>query len=104
MAFVVYILYFMGIFTAVTAFIGLVIAYVNKNHATHWVASHYRFQIYTFWIGLLWLIVGSILTFVFIGWLVLLIWIIWLIIRLVIAMRYFGLGKAIPDPTTWGLP
>lgn len=104
MAIVVYVLYLIGLFTGITALIGVIIAYIYKSDALNWVESHYRFQIYTFWIGLLCLIVGSILTLVLIGWLVLLAWMIWLIIRVVIGLKYLGQGRPIPDPTTWGIP
>ena len=48
----VYILYLVGLLTGgLTFIIGAVIAYMNKDDAEEWLQSHYRFQVRTFWIG-----------------------------------------------------
>ena len=47
-----------------------------------WLESHFRWQIRTFWFGLLWSVLG-ILTFIFgIGWFVLIANSLWLIYRI----------------------
>ena len=94
---VVYILYLVSIVAGVTGLIGVIIAYVNKGEAPDWVASHYRYQIRTFWIGLLILIIGGILTLILVGWLVLLAWLIWLIVRCAKGMNHLGQGRPIPE-------
>lgn len=104
MANIVYILYLVGVIIGITGIIGVVIAYINKDDAPDWVRTHYRFQIKTFWIGLLLLVVGSLLAMIIIGWLVLLAWLVWLIIRSVKGMKYLGEGRPIPDPETWMIP
>jgi uncharacterized membrane protein len=101
---VVYILYLVAVIFGPTAIIGVVMAYVNKGDAPGWIATHYRFQIRTFWIGLLIGVVGMILTIVLIGWLVLLAWAVWLIVRSVKGMKYLSDGRPIPDPETWMIP
>jgi uncharacterized membrane protein len=50
---VVYLLYFASLLVGVTSIIGVIIAYVYRADSPEWVATHYRFQIRTFWIGLL---------------------------------------------------
>lgn len=101
MANIVYILYLIGLFFGITGIVGVVIAYVNKDDAPDWVQSHYRFQIRTFWIGLLLLVIGIATSLVLIGYLLLLLWMVWQIIRAVKGMKYLGKGEAHPNPTTW---
>jgi uncharacterized membrane protein len=55
LAFAVYILYFVGYFTVVTAIVGVIIAHVQAGSSDPALNTHYRFQIRTFWIGLLYL-------------------------------------------------
>src|SRR5262249_21209999 len=67
LALIVYILYFVAYFTGITAVIGVIIAHVQIGSADPLLASHYRFQIRTFWIGILYLVIGTILTVVLVG-------------------------------------
>lgn len=79
-----YVLYLVGIVIGLTALIGLIFAYVKKGEDNpEWLNSHYNFQIRTFWFGLVYLIVGTVLYAVIIGWLIILFWLVWLIIRCV---------------------
>jgi len=48
---VIYILLIVGTIIGVTGIIAVIMAYVNKDDSTHWLQTHYRFQIRTFWIG-----------------------------------------------------
>ena len=59
LALIVYILYFVAYFTGITALIGVIIAHVQVASADPLLATHYRFQIRTFWIGILYLVVGN---------------------------------------------
>ena len=61
LALIVYILYLAAYVVGITAVIGVIIAHVQVGTAEPVLASHYRFQIRTFWIGLLYLVVGGIL-------------------------------------------
>ena len=47
----VYILYLFGFLTAVTALVGVMIAYLQQNNTDPVCQSHFHFQIRTFWIG-----------------------------------------------------
>jgi uncharacterized membrane protein len=78
---IIYILYLVGIVFGVTGIIGVIMAYINKTDAPEWLRSHYQFQIRTFWIGLLYMIIGGILTLAVIGYFVFLFWAVWLIVR-----------------------
>lgn len=46
-------LYLGTYFTGITAFVGVVLAYVWRRDAAEWEATHYRYLIRTFWIALL---------------------------------------------------
>jgi uncharacterized membrane protein len=98
---VVYILYLVGIVVGLTALVGVVMAYVNRSDAPAWLASHYELQIRTFWIGLLYLLVGGLLAVVVVGYLVLLFWLVWLIVRCAKGMKHLDAGEPYPNPTGW---
>ena len=97
----VYILYLASLVFAVTALIGIVIAYVNQEDAPDWLGTHYRFQIRTFWIGLAILVPGMLTLSIGIGVLVLLFGAIWLIVRCARGMKHLSRGAAHPDPQSW---
>jgi len=98
---IVYILYLVGIIFGITGIVGVVMAYINRSDAPEWLRSHYQFQIRTFWIGALYMLIGVILAFVFIGYLVLLFWMVWLIVRCVKGMKSLDQKEAHPNPTGW---
>jgi uncharacterized membrane protein len=58
---IVYLLYFAAYIFGVTALIGVIIAHIRFPDAILLLRSHYQFQIRTFWIGLLCVVVGSVL-------------------------------------------
>lgn len=96
---IIYVLFLANFVLPFTSLIAVIMAYVNKGD-DNFLASHYQFQIRTFWIGLLYAIVGALLTFVFIGWLILLFYAIWLIVRCVKGFKYLGQQEPIPNPTS----
>ena len=98
---IVYILYLVGLVVGVTALIAVVMAYVNKGGGPEWAESHYRFQIRTFWIGLLYGVVGVVLLMVLIGWIVLLFSVIWMIVRCVKGMKFASASQPYPTPGAW---
>ncbi len=98
---IVYILYLVGIVFGITGIIGVIMAYINKGDAPEWLESHYRFQIRTFWIGGLYLLIGAILSLIIIGYFVLLFWVVWLIVRSLKGMKALDRKEAHPNPTGW---
>ncbi len=98
---IVYVLYLGGIVIGLLALVGVVMAYVNRDDDGTWVADHYRFQIRTFWIGLLLTVVGVLTTFVVIGWAVLPIVVVWWIVRCVKGLKYVSRAEPYPNVTTW---
>ncbi len=97
----IYILYLLSLLFGVTSLVGLIMAYVNKGDAPEWVQSHYRFQIRTFWIGLLFGVIGAFTVAFVVGILILVFLLVWWIARCVTGMRYFSEGRAHPDPASW---
>jgi len=72
---------------SVPSIIAVILNYVKRGDARGtWVASHYRWQIRTFWFALLWAIIGWVLIFtvvgIFIGVPVLIALTLWLIYRI----------------------
>lgn len=98
---IVYILYLVGLLVGVTPIVGVIMAYVNRSTAEPWLQTHYDFQIRTFCIAILYSVVGFILTFVLIGFLVLLWALIWYIVRCVKGMSALGRNEPIADPKSW---
>jgi uncharacterized membrane protein len=73
-----------GFFIGITWIVGVVLDYVKKDDAKGtWLESHFRWQIRTFWFGLLWGVLGAILLLVLVGYFVLLADAIWIIYRIV---------------------
>jgi uncharacterized membrane protein len=93
---VVYVLQAAGFFVGITWIVAVVINYVKKDEvAGTWLESHFRWQIRTFWFGLLWGVIGGILTIVFIGIAVLFANAVWIIYRIVKGWLCLNDGKAI---------
>lgn len=91
-----YILYLTAILFGLLAVVGLVFAYTKRGPENpEWLNSHYNFQIATFWYGLVYLIVGALLSIVIIGWLIILFWVVWLIVRCVKGMNALDMAKPI---------
>jgi len=101
MAQIVYILYLIGIVVGLTGLIGLIMAYVNKGDAPDWLKSHYQFQIRTFWIGLLFAIIGGATSAFGVGFLIIFATFVWFVVRCVKGLKVLSKEQAVPNPTTW---
>ncbi len=97
----IYILYLLSLIFGVTSLVGLVMAYINKGDAPEWVQSHYRFQIRTFWIGLLLGVIGAVTVAFVVGILILVFLFVWWIVRCAKGMKYISQGSAHPNPASW---
>jgi uncharacterized membrane protein len=98
----IYILYLAGLFLGgIPAIIGLVMAYVYRDGAPHWLRTHYHYQIRTFWIGLLYAAFGGLTVFIFVGWFILAFWLIWFIVRCVKGLKLVDEGAAVMNAETW---
>ena len=100
-AMIVYLLYCTGYFTGVSALIGVIIAHAKVDDTDPVLRSHYQFQIRTFWIGLLYLTIGFLLSIVLIGIPILIWWFLWSLIRIVKGIVRINEYKPIARPTSW---
>jgi len=98
----IYILYLVSIAVGLTALVGVIMAYIGKDGASPTLNSHYDNQINIFWKGLLYSLIGLVLTFVIIGIVVLLATLIWYIVRCVKGMQAQSRGEPVPNPGSWG--
>jgi uncharacterized membrane protein len=98
---IVYILYLIGIVMPILTIIGLVMAYINMDDREEWLRSHYRFQIRTFWIGLLLSTISSLLTLIIIGWPLLIATGLWFIVRCVKGLKFLAQQQTHPNALTW---
>lgn len=81
---VIYALYGASLLVGVTAIVAIVMNYVKREDvAGTFLESHFRWQIRTFWYGLLWTVIGTVLLIVLVGWAVLVANSIWIIYRVV---------------------
>lgn len=83
-AFVVYLLQILAFVNGITAIVGVIINYVKLDDVRGtWLESHFRWQIRTFWFGLLWAVIGAIGMFFIVGIFILIADVIWIIYRIV---------------------
>lgn len=93
----VYILYALSYFTGITAIIGIVINYVKQEEvAGTWLESHFRWQIRTFWFGLLWAVIGAATMVIMIGFAILFANFVWIIYRIVKGWLNLNDNKPMP--------
>jgi uncharacterized membrane protein len=102
MALAVYILYLVGYFVGITWLIGVIIAYTQRDNADPVVSSHSQNQITIFWASLVYVVIGSLLALVLIGWLVLAVWFVWSLIRIIKGLMALNNNLPIDRPTSWG--
>jgi uncharacterized membrane protein len=79
----IYVLYAASFLVGITAIVAIVMNYIKKGDvAGTFLESHFRWQIRTFWFGLLWSVVGGLLMVVLVGWVVLAANFVWMIYRI----------------------
>ncbi len=94
---VVYVLYALSYVAGITALIGIIINYIKKEDvAGTWLESHFRWQIRTFWFGLLWAVIGAITAVFMVGFVILLANFVWIIYRIVKGWLNLNDGKPMP--------
>lgn len=112
---VVYALYLVGLFNGLTILIGVVLAYINRDKSGPRTQSHYVFQIYTFWLSIVFWLVGWTLIIVGIPLSIVLIGIpalilggiivsvvsLWVAVRCIVGLLYVMQGEAYPRPRNW---
>lgn len=95
LALAVYALQVAGFFLGgIPTLIGVIINYVKRGDVQGtWLESHFRWQIRTFWFGLLWGVIGAVLVFVYVGVVILVANTVWMIYRIVKGWLYLNDNK-----------
>jgi uncharacterized membrane protein len=95
----VYVLQALSFFVGgITGLAGVIINYIKMDEVRGtWIEPHFRWQVRTFWIGLLWGVIGFVTSFIIIGWFILLGVAIWVIYRIVKGALALNDGRP-PEP------
>lgn len=81
---IIYALYAASFLVGITAIVAIVMNYIKKDDVSGtFLESHFRWQMRTFWFGLLWAVIGAITFLIVVGWFVLIANGIWIIYRIV---------------------
>lgn len=92
-----YILHGCAVFTLITAVVGVIMNHLKVNDTrSEFIRSHHRWMLRTFWWGLLWAVICTVLTVVFIGVIGFFILAIWWIYRLVRGVIAFSERRPLP--------
>lgn len=100
---VIYALHIAGAVTGVTCVIAAILAYLSRKDAPAWLASHYEFQIRTFWLALVLSVVSILLTPLGVGAVLLIAVGLWLVVRGVVGLSTLLKGQPYPTPKNWML-
>lgn len=98
---VIYILLMVSTLIPFIVIIAVIMAYIYKDDSPEWLESHYRFQIRTFWIGLLYVSIGLITSTVIIGYLILLFFYIWVIVRCIKGLKQLENNQPVKNLESW---
>ena len=97
----VYVLQALSFFVGISCIVALIINYVKLPEVSGtWLASHFRWQIRTFWFSLLWLVLGGVMVFLVVGYFVLVANAVWFIYRIVKGWLYLNDRKPMYVPVT----
>jgi len=93
----VYLLQALGFVTGgLTAIAALVINYIKRDEVSDsWLEGHFRWQVNTFWYGLLWTVLAWLSWLILLGWLSAAVVTVWLIYRIVKGAIYLNDDKPI---------
>lgn len=98
---VIYFLYLASFVVGLTALIGIVLAYMNRDKAGGWIETHYTWAIRTFWIGILYSLISLVLMIVGIGFLLMIAVAVWIIVRCIIGLQRVSRDEPIANPESW---
>ena len=96
---IVYILHGLAVFNGLTAIIGVIVSHIKVGEVTSdFARSHHRWLIRSFWYGLLWLVIATVLMVIGIGFLIYLVVAVWWIYRVVRGFVSFAERRPMPQP------
>jgi uncharacterized membrane protein len=100
---VVYILLIISTLIGFTGIIAIIMAYVLRDDSAQWLQTHYRFQIRTFWMGALYILIAAIVLGVMpaLSYLILLFTFFWLIIRCAKGLKQLENNQPVKNVESW---
>lgn len=96
-----YVLYALAVVSGFPMLVGLIVAYVARGEAPHWLQTHYTFLIRTFWYFIALFCIGIVLAFFLVGFMLLWVLPLWVAIRVVRGWLLLEDKKPVPDPESW---
>lgn len=100
-ALIVYVLILAGFAVGITPLIGVVMAYVYRGNGPAWLDAHYRYQIRTFWIGVLYFVLASVLSLIGVGFVLFVLLAIWVVVRCVKGFQALNEQRAPANVDSW---
>lgn len=104
MALAVYALYALGAAFSggLLTILGVILAYINRPDAEGtWVESHFQWQIRTFWISLLFVVIGLFTLIIGVGIIILILVAVWVLVRVAIGWSQLAKERPVPRPESW---
>ncbi|VAW54084.1 hypothetical protein MNBD_GAMMA06-3 [hydrothermal vent metagenome] len=98
---VIYILLIVGTLVGFTGIIALIMAYVMKDGSSDWLQTHYRFQIRTYWISLLYIFIGFITLPIMLGYFILIFTFVWMIVRCTKGLKQLEDNMPVKNLESW---
>jgi len=98
---VIYILLIVSTIVGITGIIAVIMAYVFKDGSDDWLQTHYRFQIRTYWIGLLYFAIGVVTLGINVGILILLFTFVWMIVRCTKGLKQLERKQPVKNLESW---
>lgn len=93
----IYLLYGLSFFTGITGIAALIVNYIKREDTVGTIyASHFTWQIRTFWWSLVWGILGFVTILIGVGFLILAVDGIWVMYRLIKGFLNWNDGKPMP--------
>ena len=91
----VYLIYLVGLFTALPFLIGVILAYVFRSDAPDWLRSHFGKQIRLFWWGIVvWPVLGFLTMWAGIGFVIMGLSWVWMLVATIKGLKAVGDGRA----------
>jgi len=98
---VIYILLIVSTMVGITGIIALVMAYVVKDGSEDWLQTHYRFQIRTYWIGLLYVFIGIVFLNTLFAYVIFLFTFVWIIVRCTKGLKQLENNQPVHNLESW---
>lgn len=98
---VIYILLIVSTIIGFSGIVAVIMAYVNQEDSPDWLQTHHRFQIRTFWIGLLYACVGIFTFGIGIGYFIILFTVVWIIVRCIKGLKQLEKNQSVKNLESW---